>query len=121
MSTYKLISENSAGDFDEHLIENGGILDIVLANRTGQDMVCSFDSPLAYRKLDEGDAFEALQDIKASSELGALLYLVENSDFLIWFQRTSGGKYAGRNIQHYCLTTINSVIDVLSFAPPSFR
>ena len=119
MATYKPISELRARDFDETLHEDDGVLSIILTDDQDGGITCTFDAPLAYRKLDEGAALLILAEINMSGGLGSLLYVVEGSEFSDWFRKQSQGTRR-ENYQHYCLATINSVIDVLANDPPSF-
>ncbi|MBW8707887.1 MAG: hypothetical protein JF627_01210 [Alphaproteobacteria bacterium] len=68
--------------------------------------------------MDEGDAFQTLQDINESAGLGTRLYLVEDSEYLRWFHFESENIHKAQSLAHYCLTTIDSIIDVISFEPP---
>lgn len=103
---------------DEALLEKDGRIEVTLIKEDGQKLVVIFDDYVAYRKIDEGDAFRILNDISASGCIGHLLYAVEDSEFIEWFKKEN---YLVRNIdemRHYCLTTSNSVIDVISFELP---
>jgi hypothetical protein len=104
---------------EDRISDEAGTLEIVLEDETGAKLSVSFDAYLAFRKMDEGDAFHTLRDIKESSESGTKLYLVEDSEYLRWFHFESENIRKGQELAHYCLTTIDSVIDVISFDPPT--
>jgi hypothetical protein len=106
---------------DTSIVDQNGILQVRLTSRAGVTRICQFEYYFAFRKLDEGDAFSILRDVEASCGLGIGLYAVKNSEFLAWFSMESSGKYADRQILHYCMLTENSVIDVLSAAPPKWE
>jgi hypothetical protein len=76
----------------------------------------AFDSPLAYRNIDEGRLLRTLNLIKDREK--ASLYEVKNSPWVKWFHDESLGIYEGRDLIHYAIITANDCIDVLTeFAP----
>jgi len=123
MATYTLLSDENflARKFDGKSVhEHGAGLEIVLVDAEDKEVLCRFEHHLAYRKIDEGDGTLMLQEIKASSKLGCGLYLVQGSEFYTWFHVGSFGKYDSLTPQHFCLTTINDIIDVIALEPPHF-
>ena len=104
---------------EDRISDEAGTLEIILEDESEAKLSVSFDAYLAFRKMDEGDALHTLEDISETSELGTRLYLVEDSEYLRWFHFESGTIHKGQKLAHYCLTTIDSVIDVISFEPPT--
>ena len=68
--------------------------------------------------MDEGDAVHTLADIDETAEPGTRLYSVADSEYLRWFHFESEAIHKSHKLTHYCLTTVDSVIDVISFDPP---
>ena len=109
-----------AGRYAEHrIVDEYGVLEVFLEDERDRKLKVSFTTYLAFRKMDEGDAFQALMDIKETSKLGTRFYSVADSEYLGWFHLQSAAIHESQNLAHYCLTTIDSVIDVISFDPPS--
>jgi hypothetical protein len=106
---------------EEALIDVSGCLKITLLAEAETKIVVLFDDYIAYRKLDEGDAFRTLREIADSGQLGHLLYLVENSDFIAWFLKENQFVRNREGLKHYCMTTSNSLIDVICFGPPKLQ
>ncbi|HWU55978.1 MAG TPA: hypothetical protein VN175_10800 [Rhizomicrobium sp.] len=103
---------------EDRIIDEAGVLDVFLEDAAGKRLKVSFNAYLAFRKMDEGDAFHTTADINETSELGTRLYSVSDSEYLRWFHFESESVRKSQKLIHYCLTTIDSVIDVISFDPP---
>jgi hypothetical protein len=103
---------------EERILDANGVLEITLEEEGGRKLTVSFNAYLAFRKMDEGDALLTLQDIEESSDLATRLYAVADSEYLRWFHFESEAIHKGQALVHYCLTTVDSVIDVISFDPP---
>jgi hypothetical protein len=103
---------------EERILDANGVLEIALEDEGGRKLTVSFNSYLAFRKMDEGDALLTLEDVEASTEPGTRLYSVATSEYLRWFHFESEAIHKGQLLVHYCLTTVDSVIDVISFDPP---
>ena len=117
---YTVVNRETFGDgryADESLCDESGVLRVVLEDEGGKKLTVTFNAYLAYRKMDEGDALQTLADIEESSEIGTKLYSVIDSEYLRWFHFESESIHKTQNLLHYCLTTIDSVIDVISFDP----
>ena len=103
---------------ESRMADERGVLDVFLEDETGKELRVSFNAYLTFRKMDEGDAIHTLADIDETSETGTHLYSVEDSEYLRWFHFESEGIHKSHKLGHYCLTTVDSVIDVISFDPP---
>lgn len=103
---------------EDRIVDEGGILNIFLEDESGGTLKVSFNAYLAFRKMDEGDAVHTLADIEETSEPGTRLYAVADSEYLRWFHFESEAIHKAHKLHHYCLTTVDSVIDVISFDPP---
>jgi hypothetical protein len=97
----------------DRLLDESGVLEIALLRQDGSRLELLFPSYLAYRKLDEGDAFEALKHAADSTKLGRSFYRVEESDFLDWYIVQRGGIRANDPLIHFVVMTLNDIIDVI--------
>jgi hypothetical protein len=103
---------------EDRIVDEDGVLVVLLTDESDKSVRVSFNAYLAFRKMDEGDAFHTLADIKETSQLGTHLYSVADSEYLRWFHFESEAVRKSDKLTHYCLTTVESVIDVISFDPP---
>ena len=100
------------------LCDAGGVLCFEFQCFGGEKLKISFDSYLAYRKMDEGDALLTLDEIASSNCSGRSIYLVRDSDFLRWFCEQAAGSRSCDGISHYAIHALNDIVDVLSIDPP---
>ena len=103
---------------EDRIVDEDGVLVVLLSDDIGKSVRISFNAYLAFRKMDEGDAIHTLADINETSQLGTRLYSVADSEYLRWFHFESEAIHKPQKLTHYCLTTVDSVIDVISFEPP---
>ncbi len=115
--------EAAAGQFDlTQLLDSRGVLVITLESGEGKAVSFEFDSYLAYRKLDEGDALLTLSAIRLSGGTGKWFYRVEDSDFLSWFIAERCGLSEGHGVPvHYVFAALNDILDVISPEPPKVK
>jgi hypothetical protein len=106
---------------EDSLRDAAGVLEIVLLDEKKEKVIVRFDDFVAYRKLDEGDAFNILHEISTTSTLGHTLYLVDGSQFLEWFSGESQHVRDRQGLKHFCLITLNSVVDVIAFNEPKVQ
>ena len=121
-SRYTALDADLFGDHryaENYIVDENGVLTVVLEDESGKRLKISFDAYLAFRKIDEGDALHTLVDISKTSVLRTGLYLVEESEYLRWFHFESKSIHESQKLAHYCLSTVDSVIDVISFDPPN--
>ncbi|MDB5801455.1 MAG: hypothetical protein JWL63_2394 [Rhodocyclales bacterium] len=104
----------------ESLVDRGGVLSLTLSNVSEQKLAISFDSYMAYRKRDEGDALLTLMDMKRTGDTGKYFYLVEPSDFVEWFLKEIFVVEYHQPLTHYLVATMNDIVDVIALGPPSF-
>ena len=102
----------------DRLLDESGVLEIALLREDGGRFDLLFPTYLAYRKLDEGNALQALQDAADSTKLGRSFYRVEESDFLDWFVAQGHGIRASDPLIHFVVMTMNDVIDVICLNEP---
>jgi hypothetical protein len=76
----------------------------------------TFESYFAYRNLDEGDLLRTLPTILHLGESSP--FVVDNSEFMNWFNHESVGRYADMVMTHYAIYTSNDCIDMLADAEP---
>ncbi|MBU1358536.1 MAG: hypothetical protein KKC79_04770 [Gammaproteobacteria bacterium] len=102
----------------EQLTDRAGTLAVLLTRVDGRQIELKFDSYLAYRKLDEGDALLTLSAMGKSGDTSKCLYRVEQSEFLTWFNVERCGQSPGKPLVHYSLAPANDIIDVLAYDLP---
>ncbi len=105
----------------EELVDRAGSLVLTLASTDGSQIRLKFDSYMAYRKLDEGDALLTLSAMRKTGGMGKSFYRVDDSDFLIWFNEERCGAAPGKSLVHYAIATVNDIVDVLSLDPPAIE
>jgi hypothetical protein len=111
-----------AGRWDlEQLIDREGTLVITLLDDAGHRTKLSFDSYMTYRKLDEGDALLTLANMRKSGGTAKYFYLVEDSDFVVWFNKERCNQDTSQVLRHYVVAAINDVVDILALDPPSLE
>jgi hypothetical protein len=101
------------------LLDIDGLLELRLESEGGGKLRVRFDSYLAYRKLDEGDAMSILRDIQAGGVPGKSFYRVEESEFVAWFMAQCFSSRAHQPLTHFCILTVDDVIDILARDPPT--
>jgi hypothetical protein len=104
----------------EQLTDREGTLSLTLVDSQQKRMQILFDSHMAYRKLDEGDALLMLANIQKTGGTGKYLYKVEDSTFLAWFNQQRCGDVPGQPLVHYCVAAMNDILDVLAINEPMF-
>jgi hypothetical protein len=102
----------------ESLIDQAGVLTLALISERGHRINIAFDSYVAFRKLDEGDAMQTLSCVSESSALGKCFYEVHNSEFLAWYHQQSHSVRKSSNIRHFAILATDDVIDVLALGEP---
>jgi hypothetical protein len=112
----KLLERDVA--YEESITDTGVVLTIELNAADGTKFVVSFDDYISYRKIDEGDAFHILQDISETSQLGLLIYRVDQSEFIEWLKEENLGVRDSGPLKHFCVLTLDSVIDVIAYDEP---
>ena len=105
----------------EQLVDRAGTLALTLGDVNGRHIVLMFDSYMAYRKLDEGDALLTLSAMGKSGGTGKYFYRVDNSDFYAWFNAERCDTGHGQPLVHYVVAAINDIVDVLSLEPPTIK
>jgi hypothetical protein len=123
MNKYMPLSDDPRLDrvFDlVSMLDFGGTLVVEFQCFKGEKLKLCFDSYLVYRKMDEGDALIALENVADSNCPGRSIYLVQQSDFRNWFRDQSKGVQSSDRIAHYALHALNDVVDVLSIDPPDW-
>jgi hypothetical protein len=98
--------------------DKNGILEIKLVGPVSEKLSLVFDSFIAYRKVDEGDAQVVLSHISALKLQGLSFYEVEKSSFVEWFVNQTFGVRDQNKIKHIAVHTVDDVIDVLSLSMP---
>jgi hypothetical protein len=102
------------------LVDRNGTLELLLESSSNKHVRVVFDAYLAYRKLDEGDAMLALEQLAASAKIARTFYRVEESDFIEWFSKQSHAVRDQQKLNHYAVVTHNDVVDVISLSEPTF-
>jgi hypothetical protein len=102
----------------DRLSDHDGALLIQISSDDNRRLNVAFDSYLAYRKMDEGDALLMLEHMKRSGGTTKTFYRVENSEFMSWFHVQSCGVRSGQSLIHYAIGTTNDIVDVLALSSP---
>lgn len=79
----------------------------------------AFESPLAYRKIDEGDFLRTLAGLRG--EPRAIAYEAFDSEFIDWYHGETLGVSKGRRVRHFVFLSQNDCIEVLSETPPTIE
>jgi hypothetical protein len=103
----------------EQLVDRNGILVLRLLDDHGRRIKLLFDSHMAYRKLDEGDALLTLADMRKTGGTARYFYRVEESTFLAWFNQERCDSGLNRALIHYAVAAANDIVDVLALEPPA--
>ncbi len=106
---------------DSSLVDAAGVLTLTLVDELSRQVHLTFQEFIAYRKLDEGDALRAVDEIRDNGIQGMGVFVVENSDFLTWLAAESHHVREAQDMQHFCILTLNSVIDVVAFKEPKIH
>lgn len=104
---------------DKRILDSDAVLEIELTEGQNKNTVISFTSCLSYRKLSEFESYRTLGLISSSSELGHIMYLVEKSDYLNWFQSEGMGARDAGSLFHFCITSYSNIIDVITLDKPN--
>jgi hypothetical protein len=103
----------------EQLVDRNGILVLTLLDDHGRRMRLSFDSHMAYRRLDEGDALLTLADMRKTGGTARYFYRVEDSTFAAWFNEERCDSGSNHALVHYSVAAANDIVDVLALEPPA--
>ena len=104
-------------EFDlDYLLDTVDSLKISISDNLKNVVILQFTDHFSYRCRDEGDALKTLGQIRITGGLGHTVYEVIDSEFIKWFieERT----YACEGLRHFCILTLNWVIDIISLSPP---
>lgn len=115
--TFQELFAQSKFDLDQ-LTDRIDKLELELSDGLGRQIKLVFDSHMAYRTRDEGDALATLDAIAESGGTGKYFYVVEDSDFIKWFQSERYEKSSGAKLKHYCIASVNFIVDVIATDPP---
>lgn len=122
MSTYREVLQEYAksGPYDlEELVDRGGVLQLYLIGVRNKSLRIEFDSYIAYRKIDEGDAMVTLSQLATCGKAGKSFYQVASSEFVSWLLEQGYGVRSSQELLHYVVVTVDDIIDVISHGQPS--
>ena len=105
----------------EQLLDREGTLSLALQNDRGQRLTLSFDSYMAYRKVDEGDALLMLSQMRKTGGTAKYFYRVEESTFVEWFNLERCAEGSVQDLIHFALAAENDIVDVLALELPIVR
>lgn len=96
---------------------------IQLFDRDGKKVLVSFPiSVEAYRSTDDSFVYDTLDflDKNYGTEFYAewTFFKIENSEYLKWMKKQSGEMFECYQLQHFCIFTINCMIDVITNYEP---
>ena len=107
------------GQWDlQELVDKSGTLALTLNDDRARRITISFDSYMAYRKLNEGDALLTLSSMRKTSGTAKYFYRVEDSAFTVWFNQERFDSEPVHTLVHYCIAATNDIIDILALEPP---
>ncbi len=127
MNTYTPVLQEIVDGDRLHLestIEHFGILELNISTDRKRFLKVVFDSHLAYRKVEEGDALLTISEIRNSVGTGKYIYLVNDSDFVNWIILQKFDTFRKGSLFHYMFALSDDIIDVISLEEPkilSFR
>jgi hypothetical protein len=104
----------------EQLTDNIKSLCVTLRDKAGGGITLTFESHMAYRARDEGDAMVTLDLMSKSGGTGKYFYEVEESDFIAWFNAERYEASTDAGLKHYCIASTNFIVDVIATEPPVF-
>jgi hypothetical protein len=103
----------------EQLVDREGTLTLTLMDDHGRRTKLLFDSYMAYRKLDEGDAHLMLAAMRRTGGSAKYFYRVEESSFVMWFNQERCAQQSSQDVIHYAIAAENDIVDVLALDPPA--
>lgn len=80
--------------------------------------VFKFDCYYGYRSFNEGEIYRYLESCNIK---GSGVYSSTNSSFLDWAKEQSIEKELPEGLFNYIFASIESIFDILAFAPPQFK
>lgn len=115
-------------EYDGHCFKNRQLVDIKYLSGTLELTLSSSDKDMnkvrivfewmhSFRVTDEGDLLKMQDALEGKMIMG--VYIVEDSNYLSWFNEQSANIHDGDLINHYLIVTGDDVIDVLSSVSPT--
>lgn len=84
--------------------------------REAKRLAIRFDRPASVRISDEGDLLPLWASLWSELSTGGLAYKVRQSDFLDWFDASSGGLHG--EVSHFLLAGTDTCVEVISNEAP---
>ncbi len=103
----------------EQLVDRGGTLVLTLMDDRGRRAKLSFDSYMAYRKLDEGDALLTLAAMRKTGGTAKYFYRVDESVFVAWFNKERCAEGSTQMLVHCAVAAENDIVDVIALDLPA--
>jgi hypothetical protein len=100
------------------LLDHNGVLTLKLVDAQGNAIKVTFDSYLAYRKIDEGDALLTLAEMRNTGGTAKCFYQVQDSAFIAWFNEERCHIDSSDTLIHFSVAASNEIIDVLALQQP---
>ncbi len=106
--------------FLESLICNDEGLRILVrsSDKNATDILSIYfeECTVAFRCMDEG-----VYPASWSKNIPSFISIVENSEYIEWFNQESGGIRRYKGLVHYAIYTENECIDVIDLEPPKLK
>ncbi len=109
--------------YSESLLDTPDGFKLYLFDKFGKKILVSFpNSVFAYRSTDDSFIYDTLDFLEKN--YGTKFYSewaffkIENSDYLEWLKKQSGEMYEVYNLKHFCIFTINCIIDIANDSEP---
>lgn len=101
------------------------IFEIHLIGDSKQKVIVSFPTLVAaYRSTNDSFVYDTLEYLDnhygSAFYAGWTFFKVENSEYLEWIKKQSVGTFDIYNLQHFCIFTVNAMIDVIASGEPLF-
>jgi hypothetical protein len=101
------------------LSDDAEVLDLKLEDSaSGRRFHLQFEGYLAYRKYLENHALRLVEQKMAWEDKSWFLYKSDQSDFIEWFKAQSFGINDNLKHMHYCLFSVDYVVDILCIGAP---
>ena len=109
--------------YSESLIDTPDGFKLHLFDESGKKILVSFpNSVFAYRSTDDSFIYETLGFLEKNYETKFYsewaFFEIENSEYLEWLKRQSGEMYEAYGLRHFCIFTINAMIDIANDSEP---
>jgi hypothetical protein len=113
----------STNYYTKSIIDTPEGFKVNLFDNSGKKILVSFpNSVFAYRSTDESFIYDTLDFLEKNYSKTFYtdwsFFKIENSEYLEWLKKQSGEMYEVYNLKHFCIFTINCMIDIANDSGP---